>query len=273
MDRHVRSLVADARETLGGSLPGTRRQVAEGLGVGLREDSRIGKLIGMYDYSGPTITINPTLWRDRVEFTFYHEITHHLLELDGSLISYLQDHVKDSPSHQRTIERACNVGAAEFLVPHASVRTLAEQSNWDADLIRCVHGSFGASWIASLLQIASIAPHSCIAVVFGLEEYSHCSEETIWGTNARLSISPVVLNSLSSNSMKYWLARGTLLPSDHPFFHSWMEGIDIDEHGYIPYKSGKRQPCRCVGLRRGGIVLGLLHAGTPVPIGQRRLFS
>ena len=265
-------LVASALERLGGSLPSSRRQVAEGLGVGFHEDSTIGKHVGMYDYLGPTIIINPSQWKDRVEFTFYHEITHHLLEVDGSLISYLQDHVQDSDSHDRTIERACNVGAAEFLIPHHSVRTLAEQSNWDAELIRCVHGSFGASWIASLLQIASIAPHECIAVVCGIAEGSRSSNEAIRGELNRPGASPVVLHSLSSNSMKYWLARGAQLPADHPLFSSWTEGIDIDEHGYIPYRSGKRQPCRCVGLRRSGIVLGLLHAGLLVPPGQDRLF-
>lgn len=227
----------------------------------------------MYDSSGPTIVLNPSLWTDRVEFTFYHEVTHHLLENDGTLISFLHDHIREDRPFHWTIERACNTGAAEFLVPRNSTLEIARTSNWDADLIRTVYREHSASWIACTLQIASVAPHSCLGLVCGPEAASGKASENMWGSQQKSRANIVVLHSLSSNSMKYWLAKGTRIPFDHTLSLTWGQGNDTDERDYIPYRSGRRQPCRCVGLRRSGIVLALLHAEDPMPPNQPLLFG
>jgi Zn-dependent peptidase ImmA (M78 family) len=61
-------------------------------------------------------------WAPRAEFTIYHEITHHLLDEDGEILEHFTDLLaNDSVAFDREIERCCDRGAAEFLMPRTRV--------------------------------------------------------------------------------------------------------------------------------------------------------
>ena len=244
--------------------------MAERLGVRLIEDPDYG-LEGTYDYNQATITVNPTIWPDRLEFTFYHEVTHHLLEIDKNLISDLDATGADYRSQDRAKEFACNVGAAEFLVPHRRLRDLTVDKEWDGDLLRCVHKSFAASWIACVLQLAVVAPHACLAVVCKPDVTSAFGAESFWADSARTASNLAVLHSMQSESMKYPLGRGTPIPSDHLFRYCFDDGSDYKDRSYVPFRSGKRMQCDCVAIRVGPVVLGMLHVSSPPPVGQLTL--
>ena len=269
--RHVRSLVAEACETLAISARTPRIEIADKLGFHYRQDSSIAPNLGIYIPDPPSITIDPIIWKDRAAFTFFHEVTHYLLDKDGRLISYLHDAVKDEFEFRQTIERACNTGAAEFLIPHSEVLRLASGVQWDSQLIRKVHRSFSASWVACVLQIASVAPHDCIGVVCGQNSNSQVQPSRLRANSVDSTGHLEVLHSISSNSMKYSVARGTRVPIEHAFWSVWETGLDVDVQSFIPYRSGKRQPCRCVGARQGPVILGLLHAIDPPDPRQLRL--
>ena len=244
--------------------------VAERLGIRLIEDPEY-RLEGAYDYNEARITVNPTIWPDRLEFTFYHEVTHHLLEIDKNLISDLDATGADYRSQDRAKEFACDVGAAEFLIPHRRLRELTVDKEWDGDLLRCVHKSFSASWVACVLQLAVVAPHACLGVVCKPDVTSAFAAESFWPDSARTVSNLVVIHSMPSESMKYPLARGTPIPSDHLFRYCFDDGSDYKDRSYIPFRSGKRMQCDCVAIRVGPVVLGMLHVSSPPPVGQLTL--
>ena len=212
VSRHARSLVEAARLDSKIDLPYSRSKVAEALGLTLIEDPSIAPRLGAYSPDPPTIFINPQIWVDRAEFTFYHEVVHHLLTRDKSFISYLHDAVSDNNAFDRAIERACNIGAAEFLLPHSQVLDLASNSEWNAHLIRKLHQSFPASWIACVLQIASVAPHACVGVVCGAGSSAQVHSRQLLPSSGQSSDHLVILHSVSSQSMRYSVARSTVVP-------------------------------------------------------------
>src|SRR5438876_11050853 len=72
----------------------------------------------------------------RRRFTFYHEIVHHLLrERAVELYSIINDQYKSDELLTSISERLCNVGAAEFLLPRATVRSLYQAEGFSVALI------------------------------------------------------------------------------------------------------------------------------------------
>ena len=67
---------------------------------------------------------------ERRNFTFFHELTHHLVREDDDLYSYLHDAYVDPEAFDKTIEFLCNIGAAEMLLPRDQVRELIEHQGF-----------------------------------------------------------------------------------------------------------------------------------------------
>src|SRR6185295_12498409 len=61
---------------------------------------------------------------DRLNFTFYHEVSHHLIRQDDELYSFLDQYAPGDKAFKTTLEAFCNIGAAEFLIPSQDVRNI-----------------------------------------------------------------------------------------------------------------------------------------------------
>jgi Zn-dependent peptidase ImmA (M78 family) len=61
----------------------------------------------------------------RRRFTFYHELMHHRIEHDDEMLSLFAD--ATSQADEALMERLCDVGAAELLLPGADVQRLVQR--------------------------------------------------------------------------------------------------------------------------------------------------
>jgi hypothetical protein len=204
-----------------------------------------------------------TRWAPRVEFTIYHEITHHLLNEDGALIEHFTELLRnDDAAYQREIERCCNRGAAEFLMPQSRVTEAIEAEGFSVGLVELIAKRHGSSLIASALQLAHCAPVDCFVVL--------CSYGLI--PKARPYRAGLYVDYVGAPARrKYMLARYSPVRSDHVLAEAWEERRGARGDTYVPYRSGKYMPCYCEAKPMGPFVAGILSFEELVPQGQMSL--
>lgn len=202
-----------------------------------------------------TILVNSRIRNvERKQFTRFHEITHHLINEDGELISEIHDAtLNHEGEYKRQLERLCNIGAAEFLMPSREFIKLSEQKEFNVGLVPFASRQFGTSAIATMIQLAQIAPNSCISAVC---EYGTPSNEApvnhqnlLREENASFKHTFHVTYSASSPNTKYLLTKNTRIPEDHLIHRAFWNSEAIEERSYIPFRSGKKMPCYCEALR------------------------
>lgn len=202
-------------------------------------------------------------WRPRVEFTIYHELFHHLLEEDGDIIEHYTDLLRsDDKQYKKAVERCCDRGAAEFMMPQAQVREAIQAEGFCVDLIELIADRHGSSLIASALQLAHCAPVDCFVVL--------CSHGLVPKVRPRRS-SLYVDYAGASPQRKYMLARFSPVRSDHVLAQAWEECGPVQGESYVPYRSGKYMPCYCEAKPVGPFVAGILSFEELVPPGQMSL--
>ena len=122
-------LVESVRKNVGGPFyyRGVRDPVADYLGIKVME-KQMPLDEGQYiPSSPPQIVIDPVINDpDRRNSTFFHEVTHHLIAQDDDLTEFLNEHAYYH--YEKVLERLCNIGAAEFLIPAADVRAAIERA-------------------------------------------------------------------------------------------------------------------------------------------------
>lgn len=260
IEDQVINLIAQARERY--AIPERcRAEVAcEAIGLELIRRPLPRGTDGMLTPSG-TVVVNTAIeWMSRVEFTAFHEIVHYLLEEDGELIESFTESLRHSPKdYDRAIERCCQLGAAEFMIPRASVRELILQHGFSIDLIEPLAGLNGASIGAAAVQLAVCAPVDCYVVV------------------CRHGVSPLPPNTFGlyveqavrRADSRFPIARGTVIPQDHLFQQVWEDKMPLAGPSSVPFRSGKRYPCDYAeACMIGTQVVGILYLGVPPRKGQ-----
>jgi hypothetical protein len=210
------------------------------------------------------IIINRSIrWRARVEFTIYHELFHHLLEEDGEIIEYYTDLLRgDDEQYKRAIERCCDRGAAEFMMPQERVREAIQSEGFCVDLVELIADRHSSSLIASALQLAHCAPVDCFVVL--------CSHGLV--PKARPRRTGLYVDYVGAPPRrKYMLARYSPVRSDHVLAEAWKERGGVRGETYVPYRSGRFMPCYCEAKPLGPFVAGILSFEEPAPRGQMSL--
>jgi hypothetical protein len=209
--------------------------------------------------SGNRVVVDLNIrWAPRTEFTIYHEITHHLIEEDGEIIEHFTELLRHDPAtFDREIERCCDRGAAEFLMPRTRVAETIRTEGFSVDLVGLVAERHGASLIASALQLAHCAPVECYVVLcsFGAIPRSRPRRRGLYVDYAG-----------ASPTRRYPLARFSPVPADHILSHLRDGRGRADGASYVPFPSGKRMPCNCEAEKLGSFVAGILsfgHAAAP----------
>ena len=219
---------------------------------------------------GRTIIVNSRVQnKERKKFTQFHEVTHHLIKEDGELIAILHDATfNQNGEFKRQLERLCNIGAAEFLMPRDKFTKLYKEKGFNVELIPIASINFETSAIATTIQLAQVAPHSCITAIceYGLipNETSPAQGDFLKQVDYTSTKKLHVVYSASSPSMKYWLARYTRIPDNHPINQAFSQAQPLDEKTHIPFPSGKKVPCYCEALPDKGRVYAMFHL-TPPP--------
>ena len=202
-----------------------------------------------------TILVNSRIKNEeRKQFTRFHEVTHHLINEDGELISEIHDAtLNQEGEYKRQLEQLCNIGAAEFLMPSEQFRELHKKLEFNVNVIPLASSHFGASAIATTIQLAQLAPNSCISAIceYGapLNRTPPTQENLVKEESASVKPTLHVAYAASSPSTKYLLAKYTRIPDGHLIHQAFSDFEAIEERSYIPFPSGKKMPCYCEALQ------------------------
>lgn len=278
LKRHVVQLVQNTiRKYASIGNPNLFDEVCANLGLDMKETELPSGIDGML--KGKTILINSKIQsEERKRFTQFHEIMHHLLKNDEDLIAALTEHAYNQDGeYDRQLEKFCNIGAAEFLMPSEEFRKLYEQKGFNVELILYAAHHFKSSTIAATIQLAQVAPNKCITAICEFATNGSISPETNLfnekypSAKSRLHVT----YSAMSPTAKYPLAKNTVIPNDHLIHNAFLEDNAVEGKSWIPFRSGKNMPCHCEALADGERVYVLFHLNTPpTPINpnQKTLF-
>ena len=243
-------------------------EICSGLGLNVREAPLPSGIDGMH--TGRTIFINSGIQNEeRKRFTQFHELTHYLIEEDGDLISELHEYTySQEDGYKKPLETFCNIGATEFLMPSEKFRKLYKERGFNVELVPYAARYFKSSTIATTIQLAQIAPNKCITAICerGLipNDLALSQDHLLGGKNLSVERKLHVVYSAPSPTTKYWLAKYTEIPRDHLINQAFLQTQSVEEESYIPFRSGKKMPCRCEALADGDRVYVLFHL-TPPP--------
>jgi IrrE N-terminal-like domain len=211
----------------------------------------------------------------RQRFTFYHEIVHHLVRRNDKLYSILHDQYRSDEDLIRIIERLCNVGAAEFIIPRRTVLAAIDAEGFSILPVRDLSRADEVSPTAVCIQLALCAKHGCIATVCRMVLSQKVDSLGLFGeVEPRMGLQ--VETAVSSSYTKYRIARGSLIPKGHLLYETYEAATDdiVSDIAQVPFRSKRTWLVKCEGICIGKQVFGLFHLDPP-PINSRhqlRLF-
>lgn len=263
----LRSLVRECKTRLGvKTVPpyeGPNHPLAQLLSIEIRERRGVPHG-GIYITSEPPyIAIDPYVSSpERLNFTFFHEVTHHLIRIDGELYGFLDDHAPTG--FDRVREDYCNLGAAEFLIPHADVRATFQARGFSMALLQDFDTSYPASKPAIAIQMAQCAPHQCIIVVCEPGWVTRKDQnQPLIDVEAIPQQTLLVSYSSRSPSYAYPCARGTPIPKHHLISNAYAERTSLRGKADIPFRSGKQWPVDCEAFYYRGKVYAAFNITSP----------
>ncbi len=204
----------------------------------------------------------------RRRFTFYHEIVHLLIKRNDELYSILHDQYPADKDFNRIIERLCNAGAAEFVIPRAAIRGAIEERGFSISLVRDLSSVDEVSPTAVSVQLALCAKHECIVIICGMASRPEVDEPVFGKVKSGMVLQ--VSTSVSSSRTKYRVARGNLISKGHLFYEAYeaKDGEIVRGEAPVPLRSGHKWIVECEAMRIGGQVFGIFHL-EPAPVKNR----
>lgn len=165
---------------------------------------------------------------ERVNFSFFHEISHHIIENDDEIFFQMTELVGDKKALDDIEEELANVGAAEFLMPSYEIKALIDQKGFSIRLFPEIYEKYPASRPAVLIQMAQYASHKCILCM--------CDPTLDESLHNRLKVE----FSTRSPSTKYFMGKSYLIPLGH-YLNDLSEYTPYlyDRNAQIPYKKSR----------------------------------
>ena len=268
MEMHVINLVRDVVRGHSSMQRPNFNKICSDLGLDVKEVELSTEIDGLL--VGRTILINSQIQNeDRKQFTRFHEVMHHLFNEDKELGSILRRATfNQQDEHDRQLERLCNIGAAEFLMPSAEFTKFYRENEFSVRLILVASRHFGSSAVATTIQLAQVAPNSCITAIceYGVIPNSLPPPQNYLLDRKYLTPKPTlhVVYSASSPTTKYRLARYTKIPNHHLIHQAFSRTQALDGESYVPFRSGKKMYCYCEAWPNRDRVYVLFHL-TPLP--------
>lgn len=212
------------------------------------------------------IVINQDItFGERRNFSFFHEISHHLISTDDEILSFLMEfHAGKEKDFAQYIETLCNFGAGEFLAPIAEIRQQISQEKFSIALIQKLDSVFPASKPAILFQLARAATHKCTLVIIDRGVVPQPTRHKIFHNTPITQEQYYILYSATSKRNKYRPGRYTIIPKYHILRNAFEEQSFVSGKDFIPYKSGNRNhKCDCEAMYLQGKVYGLFNLAQP----------
>jgi hypothetical protein len=224
----------------------------------------------------PVIVLDPRVGDlDRLNFTYFHEISHHLIRHDGALYSFLHEYVPNDKDFRVILNHYCNIGSAEFLIPSEDVHKVIAERGFSITLVEYLEPQYPASKPAIAIQLAQCASHKCFVVIceYGWVPQRATQQIHMDGiSQARRPQLYVLYSSSSPPVAKYTTARFVPIPKDHVITASYESQQLVNGRARIPFRSGTRWECECEAFFYKGKVYAAFNASPPTPPNQPRLF-
>lgn len=267
--RRMRELVLKVKRDMGLDKPpyyqGIDDPIASYLKIEVKERTISFGDGGMYlPRDSPEIAIDPTSGnQERLNFTFFHEISHHLIREDDELYGFLHDY---SPKDLRTtLEHYCNIGAAEFLVPAEDVREIINERGFSIELICELDESFPASKPAIAIQLAQCASHACVVVVceYGVMPKKNSDQSFLGNIQTPALPQLFVRYSSGSPAYKYNTGRFIPIPKDHLIAIAYQTQELVKGRDNIPVHSSRAWSNNCEAYFYKGNVYAVFNVTDP----------
>lgn len=212
-----------------------------------------------------TVAANSKSRRTRQLFTIYHEIVHVLIRRNDQLYSTLHDQYSSEQDFERIVERLCNVGAAEFLIPRDTVRHAIENSGFSLSLLPELMAESTASPTAICMALGLYAQHRCVAIVGRWAPTKECQTPHLFVQAVTTEPALQVEAAASSRTMTSVVARGSIIPRTHLLYATLQSDEGHVRRGAapIPFRMNHTWIVDCEALRIGNQVFGLCHADPP----------
>ncbi len=273
LNEHVIKMVQNTVSEYSSTENANFEEICSGLGIDVKEASLSLEIDGMH--KGSTIFINTRVQNEeRKRFTQFHEITHYLLEKDGYLISELHDLTfSQEGEYDKQLEKLCNFGAAEFLMPSKEFINLYVETGFNVELILSAAEYFKSSTIAATIQLAQVAPNQCItAICEFMQDKRTPLQSQILNQNEKSPKRQLrVSYAASSPNVRYMLAKNTVIPYDHLIYDAIGQDNPVEGDSNVPFRSGKKMPCRCEALAERNRVYVIFHLSPPTSTNEMQI--
>jgi Zn-dependent peptidase ImmA (M78 family) len=243
--------------------------VMKHLGISTVEDFPVSDAGAYFDKGPlPVIFINKVHGSEKRNFTFFHELTHHIIRHDDVLYAFLNEYA-DEDAFDATLEHYCNIGAAEFLIPSHQVSQVIQEKGFTIRLLEYFDETCHASRPAIAIQLAQSAPHNCRILVceWGMRQPDSSRQRTLLSHRSNDgSFCLYVRYSTYSpaNDGKYRVRPFTPIPESHLIYHAFQEQRYLRQRDTIPFHNKRRWNVDCEALfYKGQVFVALNHQAPP----------
>jgi Zn-dependent peptidase ImmA (M78 family) len=191
---------------------------------------------------------------ERLNFTFYHELAHHILEHNDDFLSLFADAYLPTSGNYDLMEKLCNEAAAEILVPYNDLQCVLQEYDFSVSLIPLLSERYNASSIAVAIQMVTHASHDCYLVIAGTRGVE----------NAR-QLELVIIYSSQSSTVKYSIKRFQVIHHNHLLYKALScAETPITGEGKLPFASGRGWCVACEAIYYRGRVFAFFNASQPI---------
>jgi Zn-dependent peptidase ImmA (M78 family) len=250
----VRNLAARRRREINENNLKSLVEIATHYHISLVEDKLPDDKDGSWVSSQRKIILNIKIRSvERRNFTFFHELMHSFIDDDDDLISDIHESL-ESPNI--LIERLCNVGAAELLIPTDNIRTLVAQSEFTSKLIPTLCENHRISGITAGIHMATTAQHACYLII----------AEPVTSSNELL-----IRYSAKSFAAKYTISKRARIPKEHLIYEVFSSKFSVSGRTLMFTAKSKQWPIYGDAIYYKEYVYAFLHETVPVSSTQLKL--
>lgn len=240
-------------------------KICDDYGVKIQKEYLNTSSDGHYSPENNSITLNKNCtYAPRTIFTLFHEILHFLIEKEGEdIIELLNEYSRSD--YQDSLERLCDLGASEFLLPENKIQESVVDKDIDLSLFReLMESSTEVSAPAIARKLAHLAHYPAIFIVCGEKLFSTPS-------GGLLEIDEIKLQNLAieyafnTASFKYKLKRFHPIPENHLIHQAFSSSNDCQGEDFFPFsKNPNKMKCFVNCFVRNNRVYGILYKERPI---------